>query len=234
MYEHVKQVREQQEIQSRINSLENGTVMHLKLNTPSGPDAFPSKLLGQLPGQYFIVSIDEKKISQHRSFFLQYRSDSVKSKVIVRYLLEEHLGEIAAFSSEILSITPSHNILLISFPRRIEILRLRQEPRSATRRSIELCLPVAIATDQKIHIPSEIIDLSKSGCCIEVGGEPEVSLEKGGSAYLVISGNTKDAPPIKAEVRNIKQLEGFWRVGLQFTEREEASIDELFDTLPQI
>ncbi|GAA0355295.1 hypothetical protein GCM10009092_19460 [Bowmanella denitrificans] len=130
--------------------------------------------------------------------------------VVCRYLVEETLGEIFAFKAEILQLIrhPDH-LIFLAFPKDVFRRSLRDTARS------EVNLPATASIGEHSFV-GQIIDISEGGCRLVLPQEPAVHEWQQQVLKLVIDCPQSQGATHTAKVRNHREEEEGFCLGLQF------------------
>jgi putative nucleotidyltransferase with HDIG domain len=173
-----------------------------------------SILVGMEQGDFLILRVSE---------LLQYQGKLGKGKPLVaRYL---HSGVAYGFMGNIIGSTISPlPLIFLSYPKKVERMSLRSEPRTAC------FLPAGIEVRQK-NCLCMLVDLSTKGCRLALKDSernklPRVLLDESISIRSHFPGNTETLI-LKGKIRNSEQSEEQTLIGIQFLDLPPATTQRL-------
>jgi len=167
-------------------------------------------LIGIEHGKHLILSIPDKG---------QFQELSRNLPLIVRYF---HAGEACGFKSRVIETLSKPSFLaLITYPKNVEKLTLRSEPR------IECFLPASLQVQGRT-LKCVVIDLSLKGCKVRMkateGAAPLIMREKAVVLGPKLPG-TNEVVHLQSTVRTVDKIDGGYLIGIQFGELSPMAAD---------
>ncbi|MDN4503325.1 flagellar brake protein [Alteromonadaceae bacterium BrNp21-10] len=208
---------------AKLKAMHSGISLDLQLTTPTGTKRVRTEFIGRDNGRLLLVKFpDEAKWGGLRDVIFP------DGEIIVRYILEEHSGEIVAFKSKVVFIlTKPIHIIFLNFPSSIQLHGLRSTKRTLA--SIPAKLTDGLGGKQLYE--GVIVDISQTGCRFTLKKE-QVGGKKIELADVVVSITTRSETDYKlsSKVVNYKSDELNHYFGIKFEESEE-NIKALLDDL---
>jgi len=167
-----------------------------------------SRLIGMEPDRYIIFSLSNP---------VQFAKLQKGMPLIARYLYD---GEAFGFKETILSTVPDPQLVLTTYPKKLETLNLRSEERHK-------CILPAIVEVRENECRSVVVDLSYRGCRVKIkdpGEDKLPSFVRDDPITVCVSlPGEEEAVSLRGEIKNIDRIEDGTHMGIQFADRSQQA-----------
>jgi len=203
-----------------------GKIVDLQISSPTVV-RLKLALVGYDLGKYLILKYPSGNLTEYSDVL------TVGNVAIIRYIVEGKKGECIAFASTIRAVSAiGDKLIFLDYPKRIENRQLRSSQRSSTHIPAKIEMLTSDDSKTGASLTGVIIDISTKGCQFAFKTDKRDMQVKKSAIAVSIRSTISDQPiELTAIVRNSHYDHGHINVGIQFSEKETAKIENLLSAL---
>ncbi|GAB4241169.1 MAG: hypothetical protein Kow00109_16480 [Acidobacteriota bacterium] len=193
----------------------------VRIQIPGMEDRYRSRVVGLDPGRFIILT---KPVALSPA--IVQTSLVPGSELLVRYLYD---GTVWGFRSRLIQVLSGNvQVIFVEYPEEIENYELRKAER------IETYLPCRLSQGD-IAVDAILLDLSEAGARVSYKSDLEIGRNPGCEVQLQIPAlKCGDTALLAGVVRTVREREGRWVLGLQFSEGQDEMRQKVREYLDRL
>ncbi len=206
----------------QLSFLRPGMMLHVEVVTPAGVRSkMKLALIGYQIHDFLLLQYPDPKRWGDKFDLLREGYD-----IIVRVLVEDELGSVMAFKSQIITtVSRPTKMLVMSYPSLVQRQPLRAERRLPTKLAARVRYGTQILSGQ-------VLDISAHGCRVRLADPVQNSAFKGQQmTILVENANKSELFKLLGVVCNQKEESGLWSIGIKLDPSVSQHIEQLFEKM---